>query len=55
MARTMQTVTQEAGERLTAGVDTHAEQHVAVALGPRGQRLGSAVFPATPEGYAAVR
>jgi transposase len=54
VARTTQTVAQEAGERLTVGVDTHAEQHVAVALGPRGQRLGSAVFPATPGGYAAL-
>jgi transposase len=37
---------------VTLGVDTHADQHVAVALDPRGHGLGSLTFPATVAGFA---
>ncbi|MDP9488266.1 MAG: IS110 family transposase [Actinomycetota bacterium] len=33
------------------GVDTHEDEHVAVALDPLGRRLRSAAFPATKAGY----
>ena len=36
---------------ITGGVDTHADVHVAAALGPLGGLLGVQEFPATPAGY----
>jgi transposase len=43
--------TQQA-EQVTLGVDTHAEQHVAVALDERGRRLGTCTIPTTSSGFA---
>ena len=40
--------------RVTVGVDTHAELHVAAALDQLGQRLGTHAFPTTAAGYAAL-
>ena len=40
--------------RITLGVDTHAEQHVAAALDQHGQLLGTRAIPTTPAGYAAL-
>jgi len=40
--------------RITLGVDTHAEQHVAAALDQRGRLLGTREIPTTPAGYAAL-
>ena len=37
---------------ITGGVDTHADTHVAAALGPTGEQLGVQEFPATAAGYA---
>jgi transposase len=37
---------------ITGGVDTHAEMHVAAALGSIGGLLGVQEFPATAAGYA---
>jgi transposase len=37
---------------VTVGVDTHVDEHVAVALGPQGHRLGTLTVSATPKGYA---
>ena len=37
--------------RVTAGVDTHRDQHVVAALDERGGELGVRSFAATPEGY----
>ena len=37
---------------VTAGVDTHADTHVAAALDGIGGLLGVQEFPATPDGYA---
>ena len=37
---------------ITGGVDTHADMHVAAALGPLGGLLGVRQFPATAAGYA---
>jgi transposase len=39
-------------EQITLGVDTHAEQHVAVALDERGRRLGTCTIPTTSSGFA---
>src|SRR5207302_10478142 len=39
-------------ERVTLGVDTHAEQHVAAALDERGRLLGTCTFPTTLSGFA---
>jgi transposase len=39
---------------VTAGVDTHKDTHTAAALDAAGRVLGSAQFPATPVGYAAL-
>ena len=39
---------------VVVGVDTHKDQHVAVALDGIGGRLGSHASPATPDGYAAL-
>ena len=36
------------------GVDTHKDEHVAVALDGIGGRLGSHASPATPDGHAAL-
>jgi transposase len=38
--------------RLTLGVDTHAEQHVAAALDQSGRLLGTRAIPTTTAGYA---
>ena len=40
--------------RVTVGVDTHAELHVAAALDQLGQLLGTHAFPTTAAGYAAL-
>jgi transposase len=40
--------------RVTLGVDTHADVHVAAALNQLGRRLGTLLIPATPQGYAAL-
>ena len=37
--------------RVTAGVDTHRDQHVVAALDERGGELGVRSFPTTPAGY----
>jgi len=39
-------------ERVTLGVDTHAEQHVAAALDERGRLLGTCTIPTTTSGFA---
>jgi transposase len=38
---------------VTAGVDTHADAHVAAVIDPLGRHLGHESFPATPAGYRA--
>jgi transposase len=43
-----------AGVRVTLGVDTHRDVHVAVALDPLGRPLGTRAVPTTPGGYAAL-
>ena len=45
-------MTQPAPARITVGVDTHAEVHVAVAKDSFGRRLGAASVPTTRAGYA---
>src|SRR5215212_10493048 len=40
--------------RVTVGVDTHADQHVGVALDQFGRRLGTRSVPTTPAGFAAL-
>jgi transposase len=40
--------------RVTVGVDTHIDQHVAVALDQFGRRLGTRGVPTTPAGFAAL-
>jgi hypothetical protein len=40
--------------KVTGGVDTHQDTHTAAALDAAGRVLGSAQFPATPAGYAAL-
>src|SRR5438270_13164259 len=40
--------------RVTVGVDTHRDLHVAVALNQHGGWLGSRAFPTTPSGFAAL-
>jgi transposase len=37
--------------RITGGVDTHLDVHVAAALDERGALLGVESFPTTPAGY----
>ncbi len=37
--------------RVTAGADTHRDQHVVAALDERGAELGVRSFPTTPAGY----
>jgi transposase len=39
---------------VTGGVDTHRDEHVAAALDPVGGLLGTASFPTTSAGYAAL-
>ncbi len=46
----MTTMTDNA-RRVTGGVDTHKDSHVAAALDEVGRVLGTEVFPATPSGY----
>ena len=41
----------DATTRVTAGVDTHRDQHVVAALDERGGQLGVRSFPTTPAGY----
>jgi transposase len=48
MAMTTMTETRR---RVTGGVDTHKDSHVAAALDDVGRMLGTAEFPATPAGY----
>jgi transposase len=43
---------QDGEVRVTVGVDTHAEQHVGVALDQFGRRLGTRSVPTTPAGFA---
>jgi transposase len=45
-------MTQPAPARITVGVDTHAEVHVAVAKDSFGRRLDATTVPTTPAGYA---
>lgn len=45
---------QDGEVRVTVGVDTHADQHVAVALDQFGRRLGTRSVPTTPAGFAAL-
>ena len=45
-------MTQPAPTRVTVGVDTHAEVHVAVAKDSLGRRLDATSVPTTPAGYA---
>jgi transposase len=40
------------GSRITGGVDTHLDVHVAAALDERGGLLGVEMFATTPAGYA---
>ena len=40
--------------RITVGVDTHAEVHVAAALDQLGRQLGTRAFATTPAGYRAL-
>jgi transposase len=44
--------TQDGEIRVTVGVDTHADQHVGVALDQFGRRLGTRGVPTTPAGFA---
>jgi hypothetical protein len=39
---------------VTGGVDTHKDTHTAAAIDATGRNLGSAQFPTTPAGYAAL-
>jgi transposase len=45
-------MTQPVPARITVGVDTHAEVHVAVATDSFGRRLDAISVPTTPAGYA---
>jgi len=40
--------------KVVVGVDTHKDEHVAVALDSRGVRLGELFAPATTDGYASL-
>ena len=46
--------TPDAAGRVTVGVDTHRDLHVAVALNQHGGWLGTRAFPTTPSGFAAL-
>ncbi len=39
---------------VSAGVDTHADFHVAAVIDPLGRQLGHATFPTTGSGYQAL-
>jgi len=58
MRRAGQTATRTASEvqddRITLGVDTHADQHVAAVLDAQGRLLGTHAVPTTPAGYRAL-
>ena len=41
----------DSSTRVTAGVDTHRDQHVVAALDERGAELGVRSFPTTPDGH----
>ena len=41
----------ETARRVTAGVDTHRDQHVVAALDERGAELGVEPFPTTSAGH----
>ena len=45
---------QDGEVRVTVGVDTHIDQHVAVALDQFGRRLGIRSVPTTPAGFTAL-
>ena len=47
----MTTMTDAAPRRVTAGADTHRDEHVVAALDERGGELGVRSFPTTPAGY----
>lgn len=49
----MPTITPDQAQ-VTGGVDTHADTHTAAAIDSAGRLLGSAAFPATGTGYAAL-
>ncbi|WP_433230028.1 IS110 family transposase [Micromonospora sp. CA-248260] len=49
----MSTITQ-AQVQVTGGVDTHKDTHTAAVLDTAGRLLGTAEFPATPPGHAAL-
>ena len=44
----------EAARTVTGGIDTHGEVHVAAVLDEVGGLLGTASFPADPDGYSAL-
>jgi len=44
----------ETARRVTAGADTHRDQHVVAALDERGAELGVRPFPTTPAGHQAL-
>lgn len=48
----MTKISQIAPTRVVIGVDTHKDQHVAVALDSLGRRVGSTTIPTTAAGYA---
>lgn len=48
----MTTIAQDHGMRVTIGIDTHRDLHVAVALDQLGRRLGHTSIPTTGRGYA---
>jgi transposase len=54
MTQDMTEVPSGAAVRITLGVDTHAEQHVAVALDQQGRFLGTHAIPTTTAGYASL-
>jgi hypothetical protein len=50
----MAMTTIEGGRRVTGGVDTHGEVHVAAVVDQVGGLLGTEAFPVSPAGYAAL-
>jgi len=48
------TIVEKRAVTITGGVDTHADVHVAAALGPVGGLLGTESFATTPAGYASL-
>src|ERR1700727_2744295 len=48
------TMTDQGAPRITGGVDTHKDVHVAAALDAIGTLLGTASFPMTAAGYRAL-